>query len=300
MTKAQQSSPWYFDATCSSVVKIVTYKSDGSIDNRASTGFLVKGKNENFLVTNYHVVPGMPVDTRFVRGPRTPPHTIELWHFGVPVAEASGANLIYKVHPDFAQLHCDIAAIPIGQFRPSSKAKPHASGFSYNKNVSNIETIRALSQKDEVHGHKYVDDMFLPIGRDVTVFGFPGGIDQNSYPIGVNTKIASDAYRGHEILVSGGTYKGCSGGPAVARSIAGYQALLPKFPESFHSEYVVKTHMGSASIVDHIIGIYAGRKIINQEHDEYRDTNDNAIQVGVIWKFEDVIRTIFEGIDDND
>lgn len=133
------------------------------------------------------------------------------------------------MHPKFDVLRCDIAAVGVDHFFLSPKAEVRHGGLYYERYANHpLKYLPAINNRQVIdrtpsapyQPHEFVSDMFLPIGPDAVVFGYPGAVHFEAYAVGVSAKIASNQpwQDSPYMLVSGGPYKGCSGGPVVARS----------------------------------------------------------------------------------
>lgn len=306
MTKTK---PHFYDPIADATVKLVAYDSGGAANGKVASGFIVEGNKGRFLITNYHVLLGISPKARFENANPKFESEIEVWHGGVPIGRLRpGVCQEYLVHPNFRQILCDIAAVPIDLFYPSPLAKKglgpnflfegRADGFHL---VDSLNGIHKREINIGVFHHQCVEDMFLPIGRDATVFGYPGAYEFNFSPIGVNTKIASDAY-GDEpsLLLSGPVYKGCSGAPVSARSIGGYQAFRERnqlgLGGSESLVYAIEIEYGAVALADQILGIYSGR--LSAKDDEPNVAIDGGLGIGQVWKWRLVLEVMEEGIVD--
>lgn len=189
---SQAFAPEYFnDPVMQRIVRLVAYmKGDRSDRPSVATGFIMEHRGERFLISNYHVFTGQNPERRFLGHHPKIPAVIEIWNFGVPVADIYvGAD--YLVHPDLRGTLCDIAAFPLSKARDPEKGEVHQNfGRIFNRKVNALKLIEQLDTpyriEDGVEMHRFVDDAFVPISRDATVFGFPGGIDFDSFAVGVN------------------------------------------------------------------------------------------------------------------
>ena len=303
------AAPEYFnDPVMQRIVRLVAYMTPDRSDRPSvATGFIMERDGERFLISNYHVFTGLSPERRFLGHHPKVPAVIEIWNFGVPVADVY-VGTDYLVHPDLRNSLCDIAAYNLSKAKDPEKGEPHQNfGRIFNRRVNALKLIAPLDApycaEDGVEMHRFVGDAFVPISRDATVFGYPGGIDFDSYAVGVNTKIASSFYSPLPyFLVSGTTYKGCSGGPVVARSIGGYLALKLARQEEFRrgwaSSYRVCHEEATVPIVDQLIGIYSGRLLNLAEMNE-TGNEEGAGFIGKVWHWRLVKELLEMGIPDS-
>jgi hypothetical protein len=237
------------------------------------------------------------------RHPRAPA-LFELWNFGVPIGIIERPEQRYLVHPAFRDLQCDVAALDVSDIVPSENALPAVANgsviegcFTLDKRMSGlrlIPSINDLPARGELH--TTVEDMFLPIGQDVTLFGFPGARDFQFSPIGVNTKIASSQFdESPFMLVSGPVFRGCSGGPAIARAFGGYHIVTRR--AGSYDYNITDLHPGYA-VIDQFLGIYAGR--YESRDGDFADEGDKGVQIGVVWKSSLLEDIAIHGIPDID
>lgn len=293
--------------------RVVQLQAYWDADRRESpayaTGFLVEHDGKRYLVSNYHVFTGQSPDRRFNGAHPKVPAVIEVWWWGVPLADIF-VGTDYVVHPNLRTLLCDIAAFPLDKSREPIKGESRFSGTFrlYNRrcaSLTQIEPIDAIaSSHDGPTRHIFVQDKFLSVSSDTTIFGFPAGIDFDGYAVGINTKLASQFYCDSPyFLISGTAYSGCSGAPVVARSFGGYQALTP--PDIDRVKGVVgrtaSRHYTHAyqdlkvPIIDQLVGIYSGRMLGPVEKGAEERGWGFVCQV---WRWSLVIETIRNGIPD--
>ncbi len=288
------------------IVQLLAYRDANLRENPAyATGFLIERSGKRYLVSNYHVFTGQSPDRRFKGAQPRIPAVIEVWSFGVPVADIYvGAD--YIVHPNLRTLLCDIAAFPLEQCKEPIKGAPYMKNSRlYNNRVTSLNGVESIDTPlvYAPSRHAFVQDTLLSVSSDTTVFGFPAGIDFNGYAVGRNTKIASQFYGDSPyFLVSGTSYSGCSGAPVSARSFGGYQSLVPPDQDRVKgklrawSEYYTYTYQDiKVPVIDQLIGIYSGRMIgpIDRLVEE-----PGASFVCQVWKWWLVIETVTNGVPD--
>lgn len=273
-----------------------------------ATGFLIEHDGKRYLVSNYHVFTGQSPDRRFSGASPNIPAVIEVWWFGVPVADIF-VGTDYLVHPKLRELLCDIAAFPMDKCKEPLKGEPYMKTCRlYNNRVGAMSYVEPINAPASSHGgpqrHTFVQDTFLSISADTTIFGFPAGVGFNGSAVGINTKLASQVYSDLPyFLVSGTAYSGCSGAPVSARSFGGYRALIPPDVDSVKgglrswSQYYTCAYQDlKLPIIDQLIGIYSGRMIGPAETSVAERGWGFLCQV---WKWQFVIETIENGVPDS-
>lgn len=290
------------------IVQLLAYRDADRRENPAyATGFVIERDGKRYLVSNYHVFTGQSPDRRFIGAQPQIPAVIEVWWFGVPVADIFvGGD--YIVHPNLRTLLCDIAAFPLDKCREPIKGEPYkGTARLYNKRAAALGDIETIDAPASSYGgpqrHIFVQDTLLSVSADTTVFGFPAGIGFDGSAVGINTKVASQFYSDSPyFLVSGTAYSGCSGAPVSARSLGGYQALVPPDPGRIRgslrtwSQYYAHAYQDlKIPIIDHLVGVFSGRMIGPAEMVKEERGWGFMCQV---WKWALVIETVTIGVQD--
>jgi len=239
----------------------------GDAGQAVGSAFLVNGRHGRFIATAFHNLSGgiSPFDRFHLDFPPRP-LSIDVWYGGVRLGRFptyAGGRSLFSVHPDREmRKQCDVAIIDYALLEANADAGlPRR--FLEAKGVNE-------QSSDATHG--YVQDMFLPAGRDALILGFPGGRDFAGRPIAVCCKLAAppEAEMPY-LLVSGPTYSGCSGAVAFARDYGGYFA---------ETRSGLARAMRDHPVVDQWLGLYSGRltSLRREEAEAPRTT-----QIGVVW-----------------
>jgi len=254
------------------------------------TGFVLSGPEGPCLATAFHNLSGgISAQARF--GAHIPPRPVlvDVVYAGESVAHfmpyADGKSL-FRVHKNLmtrsGDYQCDVAVMDMALLRSHITDKADDNPLWEQKGICAMHA-------DCADAYVQGEDMFLPAGRSVLVFGFPGGRDFNGQPIAVSGSIAAhDGDTAPYLLLSGHTSAGCSGGPVVAREFGGYFR---------HEKECLIRHTPSAPLVDQWIGLYSGR--LEPAANATANKGPQEItQVGVVWSAQTVRSVVQFGVCD--
>jgi hypothetical protein len=229
-----------------------------------ATGFLWSDNEENFLITNWHVVTGLnPGDQQPIDKYGSTPDKLRVWFrlkdnlvilepYDIPLFNNQNQPL-WKEHKDFQSI-VDVAAININlpnQF----KAYP----------INKIQ----------------FGDFRPEIGLDVFIAGFPRGISGGiNFPIWKRGSIASepdiDLDSLPKLLIDSMTREGMSGSPVIAQ----YTGIYAEDPENLNDNDWIGTQRK-------LLGIYSGRLPGQDEFEAH---------LGIVWKSSVIESIVQSGI----
>lgn len=222
-----------------------------------ATGFIVNYRNENFLITNRHVVTGRDNNTgKCLSEQKSIPNKIKIFH--------NGATLDEWVQKE--ELLVDEDGRPLWIEHPYYKEKMDVVAIRLTK-LDGVK-VYAYNLAEELGSHLKVDIPDL-----INVIGFPFGKkagDRNDryLAIWMSGYIASEPSINYNqlpcFLIDCRTRSGQSGSPVIA-----YRA-------GQHTMTDGSIVLG-AGITAKLLGVYSGR--INKEAD-----------IGIVWKIEELVR----------
>jgi hypothetical protein len=218
-----------------------------------ATGFVVTRNENNYLITNWHVITGREPETGEPISPGSEdPDTIKIWHHASTRLGSwtSRNEQLLNTNGETKWLQHnlgrdrDVVALPLTQIQ-GCKIYP------LDLNLGNT-------------------DLLVRPSEPVSIVGFPYGLaSDGKFGIWKTGHIASDiglSYDGKPIfLIDASTRGGMSGSPVFARRIGGYQTSSGAY------------NLGSSAT--RFLGVYSGRVVV-------RD-----VEIGKVWKPE-VIRDI--------
>lgn len=248
------------------------------------SGFIVRLKNRQYLVTAFHNLSGgISCEARFKHNIPPRSSNIELYYYDKFIFSFSpykAGKSLFTVHPSpVACDFCDIAILDICTMLGTKSTSP----LSNNVIGLPIESV-SLPHPFSPH-HHLVDNMFLTTGSNVLIYGFPGGRDYYGAPIGVGSKIAAYSPTARQILLSGYTTTGCSGGMVIARKTNDTSQLESTLKDGTQSPPL---------ILDQLLGIYAGRL----EGLEAESSQIARTHIGIIWNVQTILESITAGRSD--
>jgi Trypsin-like peptidase domain len=235
-----------------------------------ATGFFLKQGHAWFLVTNWHVLAGRDPRTGQPRHPSGAVPDACRFFIGVmqngtivwiptvqPLGDASTHSAIWLQHPVGGQ-EFDVAALPLA-----------LADVGLGKNFL------------ESGGHD--PDMFIDLGDDLFLPGFPLGLAANGYmPIWKRASLASSLEFGDGMsrffYVDTATREGMSGAPCLATSNWRHYAL----DRSTNKVRVVERPLSWR-----FLGVYSGR---------LNPSDSFEAQIGVVWRDVLVVETIAHGV----
>lgn len=222
-----------------------------------ATGFIVKKRDQYFLVTNLHVITGRDNETKKILNSSCAiPDIISIFHHSSVSTYGHGAWSIRKEriynsegnprwleHPRtciknvdmLEEPNIDIAVLPL-------------------ENAENIEIY--------IYDIEELSNILLPPGLSVSIIGYPFGRTSAAlYPIWKTGHIASDIESHIEerhFLIDATTREGMSGSPVVYRAFGSYQAKNG-------------ATINFRGVNTYFLGIYSGR--IQKD-----------IEIGIVWR----------------
>lgn len=259
------------DRVSMNVLFLRTYRK-GELIAKAATGFVYEVDFQRYLVTNDHVLSGVNPQTRAVlhEGGAVPDEVeLILGNASDPanptkkkikiVNEDGWENLWFK-HPNFQKNKTDIAVLPLRDQADKSIADP-------------------MNKICETH------NMYIGVGSELFIVGFPLSISVDYFPIWKRASIASEPSLkiGDEqkFFVDTATRKGMSGAPVVGRVSGGYLTADRKMnimPQGNHG-----------GLITQLVGVYSGRIVESEKNDAME------AQLGIVWPIhlvDEIIETI--------
>lgn len=238
----------------SNIINLLLFSNGNHIGS--ATGFILKYKNDWFLVTNWHVLSGRdPTDGQSRNQNSAIPDTVKfnVLHFEsnvffpkmheVKLLDWSGDSLWFH-HPIHGQ-NVDIACLLISESQKGTA-------------------------KDLLEPGGNDPEMFIDMGHDLFLPGFPLGFSANGLPIWKRASLASSLEFDHGMkyffYVDTATREGMSGSPCLA--ISNWK------------HYSLDRATGKVKVVEQpmswrLFGIYSGR----------RNPSDGfEAQIGIVWR----------------
>lgn len=234
----------------------------------SATGFFLKHENRVYLVSNWHVFSG--------REPRSgqPKHIEGAIPDELNINYVNRKNLNDNRYISIPTALADgsprwLQSKHFGQKADASVIDITKLFIDYNVDVALLDTIPCINDIEQVEG------MFLGIGIDVFVLGFPLGIMKTGIlPIWKRASIATeydfDVNDMPSFLIDTATREGMSGAPVIQHVVGGYTTSSGGF------------NVGRVTS-SKLLGLYSGRYI--GELDE--------AHLGIVWKM-DLINDIIE------
>ncbi|MFK4765230.1 hypothetical protein ACI3L3_10690 [Desulfobaculum sp. SPO524] len=268
------------DPARDSVVRIILNLGDAG--HAVGSGFVVAGPGGPSVITAFHSLSGgVCLRERLRAKTMPPPMRGSIRHGAEVIAEfplyQRGISIFLR-HPAPERANwCDVACIPFDTLTLYAVGASRAARFWSLPGID-------LPRVDD--GATLVDDMAVPVGKPVLLYGYPGGRDFWGAPIGVSATIAAHAPERSFLLISGDMDMGCSGAPAMAREFGGYMRSAQDGPQ----------HVASRTpIVDQWLGMYSGRLYAV---DAARQVTQHETSVGVVWTPETIRDVITDGVPD--
>jgi hypothetical protein len=214
-----------------------------------ATGFIWKLQGKFYLVTNWHVITcrRFPTKENLLKHGGRPNNfrarfNIRQQDFGkvevsIPVRDDDG-NPLWFVHP---ARNADIVVLPLP--------------YDGNEVAFNLHPINAVSDPN----------LFVGVGMDVFILGYPFGDAPPAYPVWKRGSIASEPELARittdYMLVDTSSRPGMSGAPVITRSWS-------------HHLYDDGSFSVDGAAASKFVGIYSGRL-----HTRFRD----EAQIGMVW-----------------
>lgn len=231
-----------------------------------ATGFFLKKNSRWFLVTNWHVLAGrnpengqprhssgaVPDHCRFY-GAFVVGEKLAFNYFIFPLGDAMSGSAAWLQHPTEGQ-DVDVASLPIAE-----------------------EVVGRA--KDLLNETGNDPDMFIDLGQDLFLPGYPLGFSASGYmPIWKRASLASSLEVGHGVnrffYVDTATREGMSGAPCLAISNWRHWSL---------DRATNKMRVVDRPLSWRLLGMYSGR----------RNPSDSfEAQIGIVWRETLVLETI--------
>lgn len=237
------------------VLKLELYKDSNRLS--LATGFIVKHKNRNFLITNWHVVSGIDYYTgKYMDSLKREPNIIKIYYNSDTLGKWTIGSeklkfVILKMwHETFVNKKLvDVIALPL--YNVPDNAKIYYFDLDLDKT-----------------------DMLVTVAGPTFIIGFPGGLTSyGNFPIWKTGHIASDpdldVYKDlPTFFIDATTKPGMSGSPVLYRSFGTYR--------SKDGSNVI-----NSAVVSKFLGIYSGQI--------------DVLNIGVVFKPE-LIRKLLNEI----
>lgn len=243
------------------------------------SGFVIRYRNKQYLVTAFHNVSGgVSAEARFNHNMPPRPTQVELYYEGqllLSFLPYASRRSVFLIHPQAKYIgYCDVAVMDL------SITISNLSGNALWSDTVGLQ-LQADASSTQKNAHQLVSDMFMPVGSNVIVYGFPGGRDYKGHPIGVGSKLAACSPEKPLMLLSGYTSSGCSGGLTLARDINGYNQLT--------DNCTLTRNLTGTPVVDQWLGVYAGR-LEGLEAGE--ESGIIRTHIGVVWRSKTILELI--------
>lgn len=249
-----------------------------------ATGFVIKSKEQLYLVTNWHVVTGIDPRTGKLNEQAAIPNNIKVKYNRIEIKYNGGNEIKLSLFDDNGQKKWLEYPKYITKYPNGKEGK--------SINVPLVDVI-LLPMQNEIFPLDFIfdletllkKDMYITPALPISVIGYPFNDESrsSSLPIWITGFIASepdvDMNQLPLIYINASGYSGLSGSPVIARTYG----FLPSDPYK-------KSILMTSSHHTKFIGIYSGRITT---HRVINDPMQDSLSLCYVWKAK-VIYTILE------